>query len=176
MAGTGDTSTVRVYVPATFGMLGTLAREEKMPVRSGLGFALTPALRDFYEAGDDEEIEYSAFLEAARASLRLLTAGDSEFPHRRVVISADVPAAAVTYIPEKGESVVTLAPPEITVAQLAAIHVDDEDNEAATAAAVEVVDAADLGDEDAEIAVGDAEDKLMSWYDAKELGVLVDLL
>lgn len=176
MAGAADTSAVRVYIPATFDMLGTLAREEKLPVRSGLGFALTPALRDFYESGDDEEIEYAAFLEAARASLRLLTAGDSRFPHRRVVISVDVPASALGYAPEKGEAVVALTPPEITVAQLVAVHVDDGDNEKATAAAVDRVDAADLGDEDAEIAVGDAEDNLMSWYDAKELGVLVDLL
>jgi hypothetical protein len=170
------TPSLRVYIPATFGMLGTLARDERLAIHSGLGFAFTPALRDFYEAGDDEEIEYSAFLEAARASLRLLTAGDDRFPHRRVVISADVPESAVTYSPEKGEAVVTLTPPEITVDQLAAIHVDDGDNEDATAAAVKVVDVADLGDEDAEIAVGDAEDNLMSWYDAKELGVLVDLL
>lgn len=49
-------------------------------------------------------------------------------------------------------------------------------NEPATAAAIEAVDAADLGDEDAEITLGDCEDNLMSWYDSRELGVLVDLM
>ena len=168
---------MRVFVPATFDMLGTLAKEGQMPVRSGIGFALTPALREFYTAGDDEEMSYAAFLEVARASLRLLTIGDEErFPHRRVVLSLDVEDADVTNAPEKGESVVTLSPAVIEVSQLAAIHVDDEGNEPVTAAAIEVVDAADLGDEDAEITLGDCEDNLMSWYDSRELGVLVDLL
>ena len=162
---------MRVFVPATFDMLGTLAKEGQMPVRSGIGFALTPALREFYTAGDDEEMSYAAFLEAARASLRLLTIGDEErFPHRRVVLSLDVEDADVTNAPEKGESVVTLSPAVIEVSQLAAIHVDDEGNEPVTAAAIEVVDAADLGDEDAEITLGDCEDNLMSWYDSREIG------
>lgn len=148
-----------------------------MPVRSGVGFALTPALREFFTAGDDEEIEYHAFLEASRASLRLLSAGgEQKYPHRRVVISADLPASSVTPNPEKGESVVDLSPALLEVAQLAAIHVDDEGNEPATAAAIEIVDAADLGDEDSEIILANCEDNLMSWYDAMELGVLVDLL
>ncbi|MEJ6549453.1 MULTISPECIES: DUF6912 family protein [unclassified Corynebacterium] len=168
---------MRVFVPATFDMLGTLARDGQMPVRSGIGFALTPALREYYTAGDDEEMSYAAFLEAARASLRLLGVGDEErFPHRRVVVSVDVEDSAVTPEPEKGESVVRLAPPVVTAEDLAAIHVDDEGNEPATAAAIEAVDAADLGDDDAEITLGDCEDNLMSWYDSRELGVLVDLL
>lgn len=171
------TATVRVYLPATFDMLGVLAREGKMPVRSGVGFALTPALREFFTAGDDEEIEYHAFLEASRASLRLLTAGGEEkFPHRRVVISADLPESSVTPDAEKGEAVVDLSPAVLEASQIVAIHVDDEGNEPATAAAIEIVDAADLGDEGAEITLGDCEDNLMSWYDAKELGILVDLL
>lgn len=168
---------VRVYLPATFDMLGTLAKDGQMPVRSGVGFSLTPALREFFTSGDDEEIEYQAFLEASRASLRLLTAGGEEkFPNRRVVISADLPETSVSANADKGEAVVDVFPALLETAQLVAIHVDDEGNEPATAAAIEVVDAADLGDEDAEITLGDCEDNLMSWYDAKELGVLVDLL
>jgi len=168
---------VRVYLPATFDMLGTLAKDGQMPVRSGVGFSLTPALREFFTSGDDEEIEYQAFLEASRASLRLLSAGGEEkFPHRRVVISADLPETSVSANADKGEAVVDVFPALLETSQLVAIHVDDEGNELATAAAIEVVDAADLGDEDAEITLGDCEDNLMSWYDAKELGVLVDLL
>ena len=76
---------MRVYIPATFDMLRTLAEDQQMPVRSGVGFALTPAVREYYTGGDEEELAYTAFLDAARASLRLLSIGDKQrFPHRRV--------------------------------------------------------------------------------------------
>ena len=64
----------------------------------------------------------------------------------------------------------------LELAQLRAIHVDDEDAEETTKKAKECIDEADLGEEAAELALGDAEDNLMSWYDSKELGVLVDLM
>lgn len=169
--------TMRVYVPATFDILAELHRNGEHPVRSAVAFALTPAVREYYTEGDEEELAYSAFLDAAKASLRLLSIGDEErFPHRRVVISADVDAEAVSLHPEDGESVVRLDPPKITVQQLVAIHVDDSDAEPATARAIELIDAADLGDEDAELALGDCEDNLMSWYDCKELPFLVELM
>lgn len=168
---------MRVYIPATFDMLATLSTDGELPVHGGIGFALTPAVREFYVEGDDEELAYTAFLDAASASLRLLSAGTEErFPHRRVVVSVDVEDSNVRLDSASGESVVRLAPPLITTAQLAAIHVDDADAEAATKVAVEVIDAADLGDEDAELALGDAEDNLMSWYDAKELPFLLELM
>lgn len=167
---------MRVYIPFTFDMLGELAAQGEHPVRSGYGFALTPAVREFYTGGDEEELAYAAFLEAARASLRLLTIGDEQrFPHRRVVLSVDVDDKAFTYAPDVDDSVVRLDPPVVRVEQLAAIHVDDAAAEAATAAAVDQIDAADLGDEDAELALGDCEDNLMSWYDAKELAILAEL-
>ena len=52
---------------------------------------------------------------------------------------------------------------------------DVADAEEATAKAIELIDAADLGDEDAELAVGDAQDNLMAYYDAHELNALVQL-
>ena len=93
-----------------------------------------------------------------------------------MVISAEIDDSAVTLAPADGESVVRLDPAVVKVQQLLAIHVDDADAEAATAKAIECIDAADLGDEDAEFALGDCEDNLMSWYDAKELPFLVDLM
>ncbi|MFW9244724.1 DUF6912 family protein, partial [Corynebacterium striatum] len=42
----------------------------------------------------------------------------------------------------------------ITESHVQAIHVDVEESEEATAKAIEVIDNADLGDEDAELAVG----------------------
>lgn len=167
---------MRVYIPATFSMLTQLRDDGQLSVRSGYGFALTPALREFFTEGDDEEIAEFAFDDASRASLRLLAVGDQDrYPNRRVVLSADVPDAAVTCEPELGESVVSLSPAMITFDQVAAIHVDVESSEAATAAAIEVIDAADLGDEDAELTVGDCLDNFLAWYDPSELELLVML-
>ena len=39
---------MRVFVPATFDMLGTLAKEGQMPVRSGIGFFNDPAPPEIY--------------------------------------------------------------------------------------------------------------------------------
>lgn len=164
---------MRVYIPATFGMLASLQEDGMIHARSGWGFAATKALHDFFTSGDEEEIEAVAFDDAALASIRLLAIGDEErFPHRRVVISADVTA---TEEPEMGESVVKLAGP-VELEQVAAIHVDIAEAEEATAKAIEVIDAADLGDEDAELAVGDAQDYYMAFYDPSELAFLVELL
>ncbi len=165
---------MRVYLPATFGMLASLEENKLIHARNGWAFAATDALHDFFTSGDEEEIEAFAFDDAALASIRLLAIGDEErHPHRRVVISADV--ADATADPEMGESVVRLAGP-VKLEDVAAIHVDIAEAEQATAKAIEVVDAADLGDEDAELTVGDAQDNYMAFYDPSELPVLVELL
>lgn len=168
---------MRVYIPATFAMLAELKETGAVTARSGWGFGVTPALTEFYTAGDEEEIAYSAFQEAALASLRLLAIGDEEnFPHRRVVISADIQKDAIEFAADMGEPVLKLNPAEIYTADVACIHVDIAESEPATKKAIEVIDAADLGDEDAELAVGDALDNFMAYYDTSELPFLVELL
>ncbi len=169
--------TERVYIPATFAMLEELQLTGQLAARSGWGFAVTPALQEFFTEGDEEEIAYSAFQEAAMASLRLLAIGDEErFPARRVVISIDVDADNATPQPDMGDSVVALQPAAFSVTQVAAIHVDVAESEEATARATQLIDAADLGDEDAELAVGDALDNFMAYYDPTELPFLIELL
>lgn len=164
---------MRVYIPATFGMLQALQDNGLLHARSGWGFSATKALQKFFTSGDLEEIEDVAFDDAALASLRLLAIGDEErFPHRRVVISVDVDA---TEAPDMGESVVKLSGP-VNLEDVAAIHVDIKESEEATAKAIEVVDAADLGDEDAELTVGDAQDNYMAFYHPDELAFLLELL
>ena len=165
---------MRVYVPATFAMLKTLAEEGFIHARNGWAFAVTPQLTEFYTSGDQEELEEIAFDEASRTSIRLLTVGDElDFPHRRVVVSADVESAEGH--PDMGESVVKLGGP-VELKNVAAIHVDVREAEEATARAIENIDAAELGDEDAELAVGDAQDNYMAFYDPTELPFLVELL
>ncbi|WP_276652637.1 DUF6912 family protein [Corynebacterium vitaeruminis] len=168
---------MRVYIPATFALLQELSENGAITARSGYGFAVTPALREWFTEGDEEDFSEIAFDDASRASLRLLAIGDEErFPHRRVVVSVDIPDENVTLEPDLGEAVVSLKPAQVGFDAVAAIHVDVEASEGATAKAIASVDAADLGDEEAELAVGDALDNFMAWYDPSELGVLVQLL
>lgn len=168
---------MRVYFPATFATLSGLLESGFFTARSGYGFAVTPALLEFYTAGDEEEIAHAAFQDAAEASLRLLAIGDEEkFPHRRVVISADIADEHITLQPENGESVVKLNPAQVQFPDVAAIHIDIESSEEQTRAAVQVIDESDLGEPDAELTVGDAQDNFMAWYDPTELPFLVELL
>lgn len=168
---------MRVYLPATFSMLMELNEKAVVTARHGWAFAVTPALREFYTSGEEEELEAIAFDDASEASLRLLAIGDQErFPHRRVVISADVSDSAVTSMPDLGEAVVKLDPAQVQFSEVAALHVDIEESEAATARAIEAIDASDLGEEDAELTVGDAQDNYLAFYDPSELPFLIDLL
>ena len=164
---------MRVYIPATFAMLEQLNERGVLHARNGWGFAATPELTEFFTSGDQEEVEAIAFDDAALASIRLLAIGDEErFPHRRVVVSADVDA---TGEPDMGESVVKVAGP-VELKDVAAVHVDVREAEDATKRATELIDAADLGDEDAELAVGDAQDNYMAFFDPSELPFLIELL
>ncbi|MCM0676822.1 hypothetical protein NCC78_19335 [Micromonospora phytophila] len=160
---------VRVYVPATVPML-TLLRGEGLPAASA--HAVTPALREWYAEGDEEELEYVAFTRAAQDALQLLRA-DPAAPRRRVVVSVDLPAAAVGRGDgELGSSLVELAAP-VPVAAVAAIHVDGADAVEDVAAAAQVVTEALAGDPDAQFAVDGAEDHELEWYDVSELELVI---
>jgi hypothetical protein len=166
---------MRVYIPATWPMLRKLAASGRLDPVGGTAFALTPKLREAYVSGDDDELEYAAMTEAARASLRLLSVEfglGEEAPARRVVIAADVDD--VTLRPDLDDGAVRLRGP-VELAAIAAVHVDTEDAEYAVREAAGAVDAADLGDLDAEFLVGEAEDHELAWYDPGEVAFLVEL-
>jgi len=167
---------MRVYIPSTVTRLRRLLDERALAPMSGTAFALTPRLREVYLAGDDEELEYVAMGEAARASLRLLAAELADDPDavpRRVVVSADVPDA--TPRPDLDDAVVRVGGP-VAIDRLAAIHLDLAEAQDPVRAAAAVVDAADLGDADAEFTLGDAEDHELAWYAVQELPFVLELL
>lgn len=163
---------MRVYLPATIDMLRDLVASGEFTPVNGTGFALTPALRESYTSGSTDELEYVAQLDAARASLRLIAAGEAG-PPRRVVIAADAEDAQLR--PDLDHAVVRLPSP-VPMSAIAAVHVDAEAAEDAVRAAAKVIDAADLGDDDAEFILGDAEDHELAWYAPQELPFLLDLL
>jgi hypothetical protein len=166
---------VRVYVPATIGMLRRLVADGALHAVSGTAFGVTPALRESYAVGTTEELEYAAMADAARASLRLLAGSSSngaELP-RRVVVCADVDG--VTLRPDLDPGAVTLPGP-VPNAVIAAVYVDLPAAAEAVRAAAEVVDAADMGDPDAEFVLGDADDHDLAWYATQEVPFLIELL
>ncbi|MEU6583246.1 hypothetical protein [Nocardia sp. NPDC046763] len=172
-------------------MLRELVADREIRALNDTAFAVTPALREAYASGDDEELAEVAMAEAARASLRLLAeeqavadlggedAGDESGKtpagpvFRRAVIAADVDGA--TLRPDLDDAVVRLSGP-IIYDRIASIHVDLAEAESEVAKAVDVIDAADMGDADAEFVLGDAEDHQLAWYAAQELPFLLDLL
>jgi hypothetical protein len=168
---------MRVYIPATIAMLQRLVADQEFDPVSRTAFAVTPALREAYASGDDDELAEVAMTEAGRASLRLLAAEDDDEGaasiQRRAVIAADVDEVKLR--PDLDDAVVRLAAP-VTLAEVASVHVDLAEAEPAIAKAVEAIDAADLGDADAEFVLGDAEDHELAWYATQELAFLLDLL
>ncbi|MFL6083766.1 MAG: DUF6912 family protein [Mycobacterium sp.] len=165
---------VRVYVPATLALLQQLVADRLLHARNGTAFAVTPTLREAYAEGDDDELADVALREAALASLRLLAGeGTSDLPPRRAVVVAEVGAA--TARPDLDDAVVRLSGP-ISYDDVIAAYVDNADAEPAVVPAIDAIDAADLGDEDAEFIVGDAQDHDMAWYAPQELPFLLELL
>lgn len=167
-----------VYIPATVPMLQQLVADGSLSPVNGTAFALTPRLREAYAEGDDDELADVALREAALASLRLLAARETEapsesLPPRRAVLAADV--EDVTYRPDLDDAVVRLAGP-VRIDHVIAAYVDNAAAEPAVAKAIEAVDAADLGDEDADLIVGDAQDHDLAWYANQELPFLLELM
>lgn len=166
-------------------MLQGLVADGSLQPLSGTAFAVTPTLRESYAEGDDEELAEVALGEAALASLRLLASqsggessgesGAGALPLRRAVVVADAADALVTPRPDLDDAVVRIGG-WVDLDQVVAAYVDNADAEPAVRAAIDVIDEADLGDEDAEFTVGDAQDHDLAWYATQELPFLLDLL
>jgi hypothetical protein len=162
--------TVRVYVPASVPMLTLLRKQGALPATAA--HAVTPALREWYAEGDEDELEYVAFTRAAQGALRVIR-HDPAAPPRRVVVSADLPEAAVHWADrELGSSDVRLAG-QVPLDAVAAIHVDGVGAAEDVAAAAAVVEEALAGDPDAQFTVDGAEDHELEWYDVTELDLLL---
>ncbi len=155
-------------------MLRQLVADRSVRPVNGTAFAVTPTLRESYAEGDDDELADVALRDAALASLRLMAGeGTAGLPPRRAVLVAETEDA--TARPDLDDAVVRLPGP-ISFDDVIAAYVDNADAEPAVLPAIEAVDAADLGDEDAEFIVGDAQDHDLAWYAPQELQFLIELL
>lgn len=163
---------MRVYLPITLAELGSALVAGQIGPAPVHGFAVTPALREWYANGDLEELEYAAMMQAARASLRMLHV-DTKAPRRRVVLAAELPEPVITVrngIGNPGQVVVTLP---VLLSDVVSGHVDDLDAAKDVDAAAAAIPAADAGDGDAKFVVDGAEGHELLWYATQELIYLI---
>lgn len=163
---------MRVYVPTTLDDLASALVAGEVGPAPVLGFAVTPALREWYASGDLEELEYMAMVQAARASLRMLHA-DTRAPRRRVVVAAEVSEIDVVIrngLDKPGKVEVMLP---VRLADVVSGHVDDEEAVPDIEAAAAALPAADAGDNDAKFVVDGAEGHELLWYATQELLYLI---
>ena len=167
---------MRVYVPLTLSGLAEAYKTGQLEAEPFVAYAVTPALREWYLSDDTEELEYAALLAAARASLRLLDV-DPVAARRRAVIAADVPddAASPMDDPHVEPGAVRIEA-DVRLSDVASAHLDGAAAEEDVRAAVGVVLEADLGSEDSQFLVDQAEGHELSWYATQEIGPMLDLL
>jgi hypothetical protein len=159
---------MRVYLPSTLPALAAALSAGQIGPAPVAGFAVTPALREWYASGDLEELEYVALMEAARASLRLLAA-DPDAPGRRVVLAGEVPEVEIGRAGDDGHPAAVQVLSPVPWDAVAAGHIDSPDAADDVRAAVAAVPAADDGDDDARFTVDGAEGHELMWYATQEL-------
>jgi len=159
---------MRVYLPFTLPTLAKLLAEGQAASAPVRGYAVTPALREWYSSGDDEELEYVAMTHAARASLRLLQ-GEPEAPSRRVVLAADLPEQQITAVAGFDQPALVEVRTPVSLADVVSGHIDEPGAVADISAAIAALEAADGGDQDARFTVDGAEGHELLWYATQEL-------
>lgn len=161
---------MRVYLAMTLPAVS--AALDAGSVEAPVGYAVTPALREWYTEGDIEELEYAATAVAARASLRRL--GGADGAARRVVLAAEVPDGSARPAPDIDRAAVRLAG-AVSLTQVVSALVDDPGAADDVRRGVAALPAADAGDEDASFTVDSVEDHELAWYAAQELAALVEI-
>ncbi|TMR20620.1 hypothetical protein ETD86_18350 [Nonomuraea turkmeniaca] len=163
---------MRVYLPCTLPALATAVEAGELGPAPLTGYAVTPALTEWYASGDTEELEYVALTEAARASLRMLTAdradGVAAAP-RRVVVAAEVPDHSVSAGVDLEERARVRLSEPVPMAKVASVHIDDLGATPDIEAAIDALPASDQGDDDARFKVDGAEAHELMWYATQEI-------
>ncbi|MEU4228694.1 hypothetical protein AB0F17_30745 [Nonomuraea sp. NPDC026600] len=167
---------MRVYLPCTFPALTRAVEVGELGPAPLTGYAVTPALTEWYASGDTEELEYVALTEAARASLRMLAADHAdgvEAASRRLVVVAEVPDGALSIGSDLEERARVRVAEPVPMAKVAAVHVDDLYAVPDIQAAIAALPAADAGDDDARFTLDGAEAHELMWFATQEIADLI---
>ena len=164
---------MRIYIPATIPLLDAACHAGEFGPPPLTVYAVTPALREWFATADDEELEYAAMEQAARASVGLIAA-DPDGPRKRVVVACDVTAIP----PADGAVQLGDARLELNVVvpwtAVAAAHLDGDPAVEVVRKAAELWDVAQ-GDtanpahEDAVFALDSCEGEDLLWYATQEI-------
>jgi hypothetical protein len=163
---------MRVYLPCTLPALTRAVESGELGPAPLTGYAVTPALTEWYASGDTEELEYVALMEAARASLRMLAADRADgvdAVSRRVVVAAEVPEGSARAGADLREKARVRLDEPIPMAKVAAVHIDDLYAVPDIEAAIAALEQADKGDDDARFTVDGAEAHELMWYATQEI-------
>ncbi|WP_067778891.1 DUF6912 family protein [Actinomyces vulturis] len=155
---------MRIYLPVTIAQL----RETRLDTTTAFG--PTTMLRHILEDYDDEEIEASAFLQAAHAAVDVIakerTTVMSNHPAVRIVVAADAPDSTVSETPtEEYPGLVELNQP-VAWKNSAAIFIDEP-------GARDLCERALNGDEEAR---DELDDRDLLWYDLTERDEVLALI
>jgi hypothetical protein len=164
---------MRVYLPSTLTELRKLLDAGVIGDPPLPGYAVTPALTEWYAEGDTEELEYVTLTLAAKASVRLLDA-DQDAARRRVVVVVEVPDGSVEPVPHVDRAAVRITT-DVPLKLVQSVQVDHPAAVPDVTVAADAVIAADLGSEDAGFLVEQAEGHELQWYASQEIGPLLEL-
>ena len=154
----------RVYVPSTLGRLRSIVTSDGIGPAPFAAHAVTPALREAYADGGDEEWEYAASTAAAQSSLALLHEDDTP---RRVVVAVDVESSRPA---DPDDPTVVQVDDVVPMRHVAAVLADTEDAEDAVTAAR---DALLEGGDGAEALTERCLDHELAWWATQEIGDLL---
>ncbi|MBO8184701.1 DUF6912 family protein [Streptomyces spirodelae] len=178
---------MRVYVPLTLPALSEAHGAGELGPAPVEAYAVTPGLREWWGAEDEEELEYAALRQAAAASLRLL-AEQYEAARRRVVVVAEAADATVSVAegetgageetgPWSGDDESAVGRVRLSAAvpltKAAAVHLDAEDAVEDVTAALGALSPALSGDEKAQRVLERADDHELLWFATQEIPALV---
>ncbi|NEA30969.1 hypothetical protein [Streptomyces sp. SID13031] len=164
---------MRIYIPSTIPLLDAACHAGEFGPAPLTAYAVTPALREWFATADDEELEYAAMEQAARASVGLVAAAP-DAPRKRVVVACDVSAIP----PADGTVQLGDARLELHVvipwSAVAAAHIDGDPAVEVVATAAKLWDVAhgntaDPGHEEAVFALDSCEGEDLLWYATQEI-------
>lgn len=153
---------MRLYIPATSTLIESLVLSGQITVASA--FAVTPALREWYHADDEEELEYIASMAAARASLELLVSDPNAKP-RRAVLATEV-SSITPLVKDGADRAAVVFESTLMRGQVDSVLVDDPDAQDDMAIAIASWNRLD---EDAHFAREQALSHELLWFANQEL-------